>query len=74
MMLPLLYYRIFTDKPDYTKYTRKNDERIFDVNKAMKPYHKTIDWHKILKGPEMDDIKDMRADHTGSNKNFGINQ
>lgn len=66
----------FTDKPDYTEYTlEKNDERVFDVNKAMKPYHKTIDWRKILKGPEMDDIKDMRADHYRQQQKFsGFNQ
>ena len=54
----------FTDKPDYTPYTlEENDNRVFDVNKAMKKYNRTIDWRKIKEGPKMDDIKEMRADH-----------
>lgn len=54
----------FTDKPDYTPYTlEQHDERVFDIEKAMKKYNRNIDWRKIMKGPEMDDVKDMRADH-----------
>ncbi len=54
----------FTDKPDYTPYTlEKNDERVFQVDKAMRKYHQEVDWRKIMKGPEMDDMKDMREDH-----------
>ncbi len=54
----------FTDKPDYTPYTlEQHDKRVFDVEKAMRRYHRGIDWRKIMKGPEMDDVKDMRADH-----------
>jgi hypothetical protein len=55
----------FTDKPDFTPYTFRNARctRIFDVNKAMKKYKTTIDWNKIIKGPEMDKLEDMRADH-----------
>jgi DNA-binding beta-propeller fold protein YncE len=54
----------FTDKPDFTPYTlEQHDERIFDVGKAMKKYNRNIDWHKIMKGPDMDDVKEMRADH-----------
>jgi hypothetical protein len=54
----------FTDKPDYTPYNlEQHDERIFDVEKAMKKYNRTIDWRKVMKGPEMDDVNDMRADH-----------
>ncbi len=54
----------FTAKPDFTPYTMElHDERIFDVKKAMKIYNRDIDWRKILKGPEMDDVDDMRADH-----------
>lgn len=67
----------FTDTPDYTPYTlEKNDERIFDVNKAMMKYKRGIDWKKIMKGPEMDNVQDMRNDHyrqqnifLGNNKN-----
>ena len=54
----------FTSKPDYTPYTlEKNDPRVFDVNKAMKKYHKTVDWRKIEKGPDMDDEDDAREVH-----------
>jgi YVTN family beta-propeller protein len=46
----------FTPVPDYTPYTlEKHDGRIFDAEKAMKKYNKTIDWKKIEKGPDMDD-------------------
>ena len=54
----------FTSKPDYTPYTLElNDSRIFDADKAMKKYHKTIDWRKIEKGPDMDDEDDARDNH-----------
>ncbi len=54
----------FTDKPDFTPYTlEQHDSRIFDVEKAMKKYNRNIDWRKIMKGPEMDDVEDMRAEH-----------
>ena len=54
----------FTGTPDYTPYTlEQHDSRIFDVEKAMKKYNRSMDWRKIMKGPEMDDVKDMRADH-----------
>lgn len=45
----------FTDQPDFTPYTlERHDERIFDAEKAMKKYNKTIDWRKIEQGPELD--------------------
>ena len=54
----------FTAKPDFTPYTvEQHDERVFDVEKAMKKYNRTIDWRKIMKGPEMDDEDDMRKNH-----------
>jgi DNA-binding beta-propeller fold protein YncE len=53
----------FTDKPDYTPYTFvKSDTRIFNSEKAMSRYNKTIDWRKIEKGPDMDDEEHERAD------------
>ncbi len=46
----------FTSTPDYTPYTLEMiDSRVFDAEKAMKKYNKTIDWRKIEKGPDMDD-------------------
>jgi YVTN family beta-propeller protein len=54
----------FTNKPDFTPYTlEKNDERVFDVTKAMKKYNRSIDWRKIEAGPDMDDEDDIKADH-----------
>jgi DNA-binding beta-propeller fold protein YncE len=54
----------FTSKPDYTPYTLElNDSRIFDADKAMKKYNRTIDWTKIEKGPDMDDEEVERAVH-----------
>ena len=51
----------FTDVPDYTPYTlEKHDPRIFDAEKAMKKYNKTIDWRKIEQGPELDNEEEER--------------
>lgn len=60
----------FTPVPDYTPYTlERHDERVFDVTKAMKKYHRDIDWRKVMKGPDMDDEDDMREQHYRSKKN-----
>ena len=54
----------FTNKPDFTPYTLEmSDKRIFDPAKAMKKYHKEIDWRKIMQGPAMDDEKHQRTEH-----------
>ena len=54
----------FTSKPDFTPYTlEKNDPRVFDTDKAMKKYHKTIDWRKIEQGPPLDNEEVERAVH-----------
>ncbi|MBC7888148.1 MAG: phosphoesterase [Ferruginibacter sp.] len=59
----------FTTQPDYAPYTlEKHDERVFDVEKAMKKYNRSIDWRKIMQGPAMDDVDDMRADHYNQQK------
>ncbi len=59
----------FTDQPDYTPYTFVfPDKRIFDAQKAMNRYNKTIDWRKIQLGPKMDDATEQRTDHY-KNKN-----
>lgn len=45
----------FTPDPDYTPYTMElHDSRIFDAEKAMKKYNRTIDWRKIEQGPPLD--------------------
>jgi hypothetical protein len=60
----------FTDKPDFTPYTfEKSDTRIFDPQKAMSRYNKTIDWRKIEKGPDMDDEEHEREEHKTLDKN-----
>jgi uncharacterized protein YPO0396 len=54
----------FTNDADFTPYTLvKHDERIFDVNKAMKKYNHGFDWRKIEQGPKMDSPNEMRANH-----------
>ncbi|MDN3659346.1 alkaline phosphatase family protein [Ferruginibacter paludis] len=54
----------FTDKPDYTPYTLvQHDPRVFDVEKAMKKYGRSVDWRKVIQGPDMDDEDDMRKNH-----------
>lgn len=54
----------FTPIPDYTPYTLElHDSRVFDAEKAMKKYNKTINWRKIEKGPDMDDEDELREKH-----------
>ena len=54
----------FTSKPDFAPYTLEmNDPRVFDTDKAMKKYHKTIDWRKIEQGPPLDNEEIERAVH-----------
>jgi hypothetical protein len=51
----------FTAKPDYTPYTlEQHDPRVFDADKAMKKYHRTIDWRKIEQGPPLDNEENER--------------
>jgi hypothetical protein len=53
----------FTNKPNFAPYTlEQHDERVFDVDKAMKKYHRNLDWKKILKGPDMDDVDDIKKE------------
>ncbi len=59
----------FTDKPDFTPYTFvRSDTRIFDPQKAMARYNKTIDWRKIEKGPDMDDEENERKERNHLDK------
>jgi hypothetical protein len=54
----------FTPVPDYTPYTMElNDSRIFDAEKTMKKYNRTIDWRKIEQGPPIDNEDVERAVH-----------
>ncbi|MFI5136904.1 MAG: hypothetical protein ACHQIM_03695 [Sphingobacteriales bacterium] len=59
----------FTNKPDFTPYTFvRSDTRIFDPQKAMSRYNKTIDWRKIEKGPDMDDEDHERRERNSQEK------
>lgn len=54
----------FTPVPDFTPYTFVfPDKRVFDPEKAMKKYNRTIDWRKIQQGPKMDDEGEQRTKH-----------
>jgi len=54
----------FTPVPDYTPYTLElHDSRVFDADKAMKKYHRTIDWRKIKQGPPLDNEAVEREVH-----------
>ncbi len=55
---------LFTAKPDYTPYSLEMPSKeVFDPEVSMKKYHRGIDWRSIMKGPEMDDVDDMRKMH-----------
>jgi hypothetical protein len=54
----------FTAVPDYNPYSFVfPDKRVFDPQKAMNRYNKTIDWRKIQQGPKMDDEEALRTGH-----------
>jgi hypothetical protein len=54
----------FTSKPDFRTYDLVlPDKRVFDAEQAMKRYNRSVDWRKIMKGPEMDDEDDQRKEH-----------
>ncbi|MFA5816711.1 MAG: hypothetical protein WC865_13945, partial [Bacteroidales bacterium] len=54
----------FTPLPDYTPYTMElHDSRVFDTEKAMKKYNRTIDWRKIEQGPPIDNEDVERKVH-----------
>jgi DNA-binding beta-propeller fold protein YncE len=60
----------FTSKPNFSPYTFVfPDKRVFDAQKAMNRYNKSIDWRKIMQGPKMDDEDQQRADHYNQQKN-----
>lgn len=60
----------FTPVPDYIPYTMElHDSRIFDAQKAMKKYNRTIDWRKIEQGPPLDNEDVEREVHYKTNVN-----
>jgi len=51
---------MFVGKPDFTPYNALPvDTRIFDPQKALDPFDEKFDWKQLLKGPEIDNPKDM---------------
>lgn len=54
----------FSSTPDYRPYTFVfPDKRVFDPQKSMDRYDRTVDWRKIMQGPKMDDEDEQRTDH-----------
>ncbi len=54
---------MFISKPDYSPYKALPvDKRLFDPEKAMKPFSGKVDWRKIKSPRKLDDIKDMVED------------
>ena len=54
----------FTDQPNFTPYQFSfPDKRIFDAEKTLIRYNRTIDWRKIKKTVEMDDEEEQRRNH-----------
>jgi hypothetical protein len=52
------------DTPNFKPYQFSfPDKRIFDADKTMIRYNRTIDWRKIKKTVEMDDEEDQRKNH-----------
>ncbi len=51
----------FTEKPDFKPYNLVvPDKRVFDPDKTLLKYNKTIDWRKIKKTIEMDDVEEVK--------------
>ncbi|NDA62197.1 MAG: phosphoesterase [Chitinophagia bacterium] len=54
----------FTNEPDNSPYYFEfPSQEVFDWDKAMKKFNRTIDWRKVKQGPQMDDEKEQRSDH-----------
>lgn len=59
----------FTAIPDYTPYQFVYpDKRVFDPERSMKKYNRTIDWRKVQQGPKMDHVPDMKTEHYGGDQ------
>ena len=51
----------FTDRPDSSPYrVRPIDKRLFDPDRAFKPFDRRFNWNAVLESPRMDDPEDMR--------------
>ena len=51
----------FTEKADFRPYQLVvPDKRVFDPDKTLLKYNKSIDWRKIKKTIEMDDVEEVR--------------
>ena len=54
----------FTSVPNYKPYSLVyRSKEIFNTTNAMKRYNRDIDWRKVEKGPDMDDVDDIKKAH-----------
>ncbi len=59
----------FTPIPDYAPYNAlEHDARIFQADKALKPYNLNFDWRQIKQSGKFDNETDQRAEHYRQNK------
>jgi len=60
---------MFSDKPDFTPYNALPvDVRIFDPQKALDPFDEKFDWKQLKKGPERDNMRDMKRESKEQDK------
>lgn len=54
----------FSSVPNYKPYSLVYPSKeIFNTTNAMKRYNRDIDWRKVEKGPNMDDVDDIKKAH-----------
>ena len=54
----------FSSVPNYKPYSLVYPSKeIFNTTNAMKRYNRDIDWRKVEKGPDMDDVDDIKKAH-----------
>ena len=54
----------FTSIPDFTPYNAlEHDMRIFQADKALKPYNLNFDWRQIKQSAKFDNETEQRAEH-----------
>jgi len=65
----------FTNEPNFDPYYFEfPSQEVFDWDKAMKKYNKTLDWRKIKQGPKMDDEFEQRSEHNKTSGTIIENQ
>jgi DNA-binding beta-propeller fold protein YncE len=54
----------FTNEPNYDPYYFEfPSQEVFDWDKSMKKYNKSLDWRNIKQGPKMDNEQEQRTEH-----------